>query len=67
MGGLGSAWGRQFDVEVAVMTAQGVAGVAQGGVGLAGGQDFFDLAHGVNPQGGGQVRLVSYAFRSYPM
>ncbi|MNF09328.1 hypothetical protein D3C80_2099640 [compost metagenome] len=50
VGRLGGTGGRKLDVEVAVMPARGNAGAAERGVGLAGSQDFFDLAHGVNPQ-----------------
>ncbi|MCY1185506.1 hypothetical protein D9M73_262900 [compost metagenome] len=43
---LGAARGRQVDVEAAVMATSSIACAAGGGVGFAGSQDFFDLAHG---------------------
>ncbi|MNL87116.1 hypothetical protein D3C87_2161180 [compost metagenome] len=42
---LGVAGRRERDIEAAIMAARSVAGAAGGGVGFAGGQDFFNLAH----------------------
>jgi hypothetical protein len=47
------------------MAARGEAGFADGGVGFAGGQDFFDLAHGVNPLWDEAVSFVSRTLVSY--